>query len=231
MIEQQFHHRQLTLPVKWSLSYEADEYVVTDCNSHAFNWLEKWPFRIRENFACLVGDKGAGKTHLAGIWAKRVGADVFNAKSEIFEKWFRMSSEVNSSKYYVLDDADLINDDVLLFYIYNSIKEHDAYMLLTAKTPPIKWDITLPDVRSRFVTINVLKIQNPSEDAIHRIIKQMLKQRGLINVPENTIDYLANTVERSYESINYWIQKIDSCISQRCKFTTKLVKEVISSGM
>jgi chromosomal replication initiation ATPase DnaA len=220
----------LALPVRWSLSYEADEYVVTDCNRHAFDWLEKWPFRIRENFACLVGDRGAGKTHLSGIWAKRVGADVFNAKSGIFEKWFHMSSEVSSNKYYVLDDADLISDDILLFYIYNTIKEHDAYLLLTSKTPPIKWDITLPDVRSRFVTINVLRIQNPDEDAIQGIIKQMLRQRGLVKIPYNAIDYIAKNVERSYESISYWIQEIDSCINKKCKFTTKLVKDVIGGG-
>jgi chromosomal replication initiation ATPase DnaA len=217
--------------MKWSLSYEMNEYVVTDCNKHAFDWLEKWPLRIRENFACIVGDKGSGKSHLSGIWAKRVGADVFSAKSGVFEKWFSIASEKMANKYYVLDDADLIDDDVLLFYIYNTIKEHDAYMLLTSKAPPIKWNITLLDVRSRFVTINVLKIQKPDEAAVHGIVKQMLKQRGIVNVTNNIIDYIANNVERSYESISYWIQKIDSSINKKRKFSANLVRSVIEEGL
>ncbi len=217
--------RQLTLPIIWGLSYSPEEYVVSECNRYAFDWLEKWPFRIRENFACIVGDSGSGKSHLAGIWAKRVGAKTFNARSGIFEQWFDMSSDV-TNKYFVIDDADTIEDDVLLFYIYNTIKEHDAYLLLTAKNPPIRWNINLADVRSRLLTINVVHIQKPDETAIIGIIKQMLKQRG-IEVQDNIVFYIANNVERSYASINYWINEIDLRLPSNKKLTMNIVKPII----
>lgn len=220
-------YKQLTLPVPWSLSYKPEEYVVSDCNSYAFDWLEKWPFRIHENFACIVGGKGSGKSHLAGIWAKRVGADVFGAKSGVFEKWFDMSSNVKS-KYFVLDDADMIEDDVLLFYIYNTIKEHNAYLLLTAKNPPIRWNIQLSDVRSRLLTINVLNIHKPDDIAIFGIVRQMLKQRGL-DPQDSVVSYIVNNVERSYESINYWIDRIDSMVNKNSKLSLGLVKIAIGA--
>lgn len=219
-------YKQLTLPVSWSLSFKPEEYVVSECNRYAFDWLEKWPFRIRENFACIVGNSGSGKSHLAGIWAKRMGAEIFSARSKVFEKWFEISSHTDN-KYFVLDDADMIDDDILLFYIYNTIKEHDAYLLLTAKNPPIRWNIQLADVRSRLLTVNVLNIYKPDERAITGIITQMLKQRGL-EAQESIVCYIANNVERSYESINFWINRIDSMISKKSKLTLSLVKTVIT---
>ncbi len=220
-------YRQLTIPVLWSLSFLPEEYVVSDCNRYAFDWLEKWPFRIRENFACIVGEARAGKSHLAGIWANRVGADIFNAKNVVFEKWFDMSSNIHN-RYFVLDDADVIEDNVLLFYIYNTVKEHDAYLLLTAKKPPIHWNIQLADVRSRLLTINVLNIHKPDESAILGIIKQTLKQRGL-EIQDNIVSYIASNVERSYESVNYCVNKIDSMINKKTKLNLNLVKSVIGS--
>lgn len=223
----EMQYKQLTLPVSWSLSFNPEEYVVSECNRYAFDWLGKWPFRIRENFACIVGDSGSGKSHLAGIWAKRMEAEIFSARSRVFEKWFEISSHTDN-KYFVLDDADMIDDNILLFYIYNTIKEHDAYLLLTAKNPPIRWNIQLADVRSRLLTVNVLNIYKPDEHAITGIITQMLKQRGL-EAQANIVCYIANNVERSYESINFWINRIDSMISKKSKLTLSLVKTVITT--
>lgn len=224
--EQQF--RQLQLPVSWHLSYRADEYVVSECNRYAFDWLEKWPFQIQENFACIVGEKGSGKSHLAEIWAQRVNAEVISVHNGFFDKWFDISSNINNKKYFVLDDADTIDDDILLFYVYNTIKEHNIYLLLTAKTPPIQWDIKLADVRSRLLTINVVDIHKPDEEVVFGIIKQMLKQRGFETLPETIINYIGNNVERSYESINYWINKIDSSLPQKSKLTLSFVKTILS---
>lgn len=220
--------KQLTLPLPWSLSYSPEEYVLSDCNRYAFEWLEKWPLRIHENFACLVGSKGSGKSHLAGIWAKRVGADIFNARSGVFEKWFDISENTSNNKFFVLDDADLIVDDVLLFYIYNTIKERDAYLLLTALNPPIRWNLQLADVRSRFLSICVLNINKPDEKAMDGIIRQMLKQRGL-EAKDNVVSYLLNNSERSYASINSLINKIDGMVNKHNKLSVNLLKTMINS--
>jgi chromosomal replication initiation ATPase DnaA len=218
---------QAPLPVVWSLPYRQGEFVVTDCNSYAFEWLEKWPFKIHENFACLVGEKSSGKTNLAMIWAKRADAHVFNAKDKLFERWLGILSDSNE-KYFVLDDADEIDDDILLFYIYNSVKEKSAYMLFTAKTPPIKWDLKIADIRSRMLTISVLNIQKPNDEAAEKIIKQMLRMRG-IDAPTCVVEYIMVRSERTYESINSWINKIDSqlMLRKKQKLTLQFLNEHI----
>ena len=221
-----FH--QLTLPVSWAFSCKPDDFVVTDCNKYAYTWLEKWPFLVHDNFVCLVGTKGSGKSHMSEIWANRFGADVIYASSgTVFDKWFDISSSEINQKYFVLDDADELKDDVLLFYIYNTIKEKSAYLLLTAKTPPAYWDIKLLDVKSRFNTINVINIYSPNEEAFTSIIKKMFLQRG-VNINDSIISYIAKNVERSYESINYWVKQIDDAILREEKITLSYIKSIIS---
>ena len=217
---------QLTLPISWALSYKPCDFVVSECNEYAFEWLEKWPFKIRENFVCLVGEKGSGKTHLSRIWASRFSADFMSAHDQIFDKWVDISSNESSQKYFVLDDADEMNNEILLFYIYNTIKEKNAYLLLTAKSAPSKWNLLLADIKSRISTVNVINIKNPNEDMTCSIIEKMLLQRG-ITVKENVISYIANTIERSYESINYWVKQIDSNINKDHKASLQTIKTIV----
>jgi chromosomal replication initiation ATPase DnaA len=54
----------------------------------------------------------------------------------------------------------------------------------------------------------------------------MLLQRG-ISVKENVIEYIANRIERSYESINYWIKRIDDkLINEKSKVSLKAIKDI-----
>lgn len=218
--------RQLSLPVSVAFSRRSSDFVVSECNSYAFSWLEKWPFGTDGDFVCLVGEKGAGKTHLASLWAARVGADFMATGGDVFAKWVSIAENESEQKYYVLDDADEIKDDLLLFYIYNTIKEKNAYLLLTSKNPPCFWGTSLLDVKSRISTINVVKINSPNDDAVLFIIEKMLKQRGML-VKKNVVEYIANTIDRSYESLNYWIDKIDKSMAKGQKISLQLVKKII----
>ncbi len=200
--------RQLPLPISWAFSKDARDFVVSDCNRYAFEWLEKWPLKIQSNFVCLIGEKGAGKTHLAHIWADRLGAE-FLKPENAFSQWYDLANAESNQKYFVLDDADMLGDDILLFYIFNTIREKNAYLLMTSKQYPNKWELKFEDIKSRLATVDSIRIQKPNEKAMVSIIEKMLRQRGLIATHE-IVEYLANRIERTYESICYWVNKIDS---------------------
>jgi chromosomal replication initiation ATPase DnaA len=220
--------RQLVLPVTWAFSKKTNDYVLSKCNEYAFRWLEKWPFQKHDNFVCLVGEKGSGKTHLANIWAARQNADIMSATEEIFSKWYDLTSSDIKQKYFVLDDVDELKDDILLFYIYNTIQSQNAYLLMTAKTYPCNWQLRLDDVKSRMATVNVIRIQRPDEIAINSIIEKMLLQRGICTTAK-VIEYIANRIERSYESINYWINQIDrSLVEKKTKISLRGLRSIIN---
>ncbi|MDR0630439.1 MAG: hypothetical protein LBF70_00110 [Holosporales bacterium] len=220
--------RQLPLPVFWAFSNKSEDFVISECNSYAFNWLEKWPFKIHENFVCLVGESGSGKTHMANIWASRLNADIIDSKSNVFDKWYNISSSNSGQKFFVLNDADKIKEEILLFYVYNTIIEKDAYLLMTAKTNPSYWKLSLPDLKSRITTINVVNIEKPNDKAIIEIMDKMLKQRG-IKMQYECLKYISKRIERSYESINYWVKQMDSSVSTNKTLTLSTIRKLMKS--
>jgi chromosomal replication initiation ATPase DnaA len=223
-------HRQLTLPLSWKFAKDASSFIVSDCNRYVFDWLEKWPFKIKDNFVCLVGESGSGKTHLANVWASRLNAEIITSTSDIFIKWFEISSPDSQQRYFVLDDADRINDDILLYYIYNTIKEKNAYILMVAKNPPLKWQIKLPDIRSRISTINVINIKRPNENEMRCIFEKMLEQRGIKDCIE-IIDYIINRIDRSYSSMNFWAQQIDQAICSNKRQSLQNIKDKLEETL
>jgi chromosomal replication initiation ATPase DnaA len=159
---------------------------------------------------CLVGEKGSGKTHLASIWGTRQHASIIDVSFDIVhEKLYDIISTEDQQRYFILDNADELEDDLMLFYIYNTVKSMNAYLLITAKSYPCNWNITLSDVKSRLSTISVIRIQKPNGETMLSIIEKMLERRG-ISAKKPIIEYIANRIERSYESINYWVKLIDN---------------------
>lgn len=205
--------KQLPLPLSWSFSRDVKDFIVSDCNRYAFEWLEKWPLTIHSQVVCLVGEHESGKTYLAHIWAEKMGATWFRNVDMCYDT---ISSEFEqiSNKFFVLDNADEVKNEFLLFYLFNIIKSSGAYLLLTAKNYPNTWDLELEDMRSRLSTVDVIQINKPNDAAISLIISKMLFQRGLI-APDDVITFIANRIERSYASIAYWINRIDTSLIDR----------------
>ena len=205
--------RQLPLPLSWSFSKDVKDFVVSDCNRYAFEWLEKWPLKIHSQVVCLVGKTGAGKTHLAHIWADKMGAKWFRNIDICYETISNEFERV-SNEFFVLDDADEVKDEFLLFYLFNVIKSSGAYLLMTAKDYPNAWKLGLEDIRSRLSTVDVVQIHKPNDTAISSIISKMLNQRGLI-APDDVITFISNRIERTYSSISYWVNRIDTSLIDR----------------
>jgi chromosomal replication initiation ATPase DnaA len=218
--------RQLVLPLVWDYSDKLSDFVVNESNNYAFEWLAKWPDHINGNFVCLVGEKGSGKTHLANVWAKRLNASVMSATSDIFAMWYEISSPDSDQMYFVLEDIDRIDDELLLFYIYNTILEKNAHLLMTTRTHPLRLGLSLQDLKSRMATVNFVSIERPSDEVVVKIMSSSLMRRG-INIPEDCSEYIVKRIERSYESINYWVDKIDCTVGNCRKVTLPFIRDLI----
>jgi chromosomal replication initiation ATPase DnaA len=149
-----------------------------------------------------------------------------SATSDIFAMWYDISSPDSEQMYFVLEDADCIGDELLLFYIYNTILEKRAYLLMTTRTHPLRWDLSLPDLKSRIATVNFINIERPSDDVVIEIMSSALRRRG-INVPHDCSEYIVRRIERSYESINCWVKRIDSTVGNSRKVTLSFIRDLM----
>jgi chromosomal replication initiation ATPase DnaA len=174
----------------------------------------------------MIGERGAGKTHLANIWAGRLGASIMLSASDVFGAWYNISSSNTEQKYFVLEDIDRINDELLLFYMYNAILERGLYLLMTTKSHPLRWEFSLPDLKSRVATMNFINIEKPSDEVIIIALENILKQRGL-QISQDCSGYLVKRIERSYESINYWAEQIDFALGNGRKITLPMLRELM----
>src|SRR5262249_57553899 len=112
------------------------------------------------------GPEGSGKTHLATIWATAAGARVVSAKNMGALEVPAMLA----TGALVVDDAGPGMDERALFHLINLAREEDAFVLLTARTPPSAWQIATPDVVSRLRAIPTALLQAPADPMLHRLI-------------------------------------------------------------
>jgi chromosomal replication initiation ATPase DnaA len=118
-----------------------DDFFVTGSNAAALAMVEgwrDWPF----GKLVLVGPEGAGKTHLAHVWAAQSGARVIVAE-ELSE-----ADVAQARGAMAVEDVDRIAGDLAaetcLFHLHNALAQLGAPMLLTARRPPAQWGLGCP---------------------------------------------------------------------------------------
>src|SRR6516164_3501651 len=128
------------------------------------------------NEAALIGPEGSGKTHLATIWATAAGARVVSAKNigalEI--------PAMLATGALVVEDAGPGMDERALFHLINLAREENAFVLLTARTPPLAWQIATPDVVSRLRAIPTGLLQAPDDAMLRGVMVKLAVDRQLV---------------------------------------------------
>lgn len=135
----------LNLPARTALG--RGDFFVTEANALALAEIDGWRSWPAGKLV-LVGPAGAGKTHLAHVWAKESGARILPA-SRLAEADIPALGEGP----VVVEDADRIAGDrpaeEALFHLHNLALAERQPLLITASLPPSRWPLSLPDLASR----------------------------------------------------------------------------------
>ncbi len=123
--------RQLAFEFSPQPRYGDDDFLLAPSNAAASALIHAWP-AWPDPVLALVGAPGAGKSHLAAIWARRARAVVATAET--------VSAEADLGEFYgrhiLLEDADGVADERGLFHLFNLVQESRATMLMTARSAP-----------------------------------------------------------------------------------------------
>lgn len=193
------------LPSKPALGRE--DFFVSPSNSVAVAMLETvegWP----NGKLLLIGPRGAGKTHLAHVWAAQVQAKIVKAAA-------LRTADIDSLAACPLavEDADQIAGDTeaetSLFHLHNRMAERTLPLLLTAQQPPRFWGLGLADLASRMEATSAVTIELPDDRLLSAVLLKLFSDRQL--TPASTvITYLARNMERSFALAGTIVDAMDT---------------------
>src|SRR5471032_80360 len=137
--------RQLALALDHSESFAREDFLAGPSNAAAYNLIERWP-DWPDRTLLLLGPEGAGKSHLAAIWAQTSGARLVAARA--LEN-VSLPGMLATGALVVEDLTTGKFDERALFHLLNLVREETAWLLITARQAPAATAIELNDLASR----------------------------------------------------------------------------------
>ncbi len=219
--------RQLTfdLPVETRLT-RAD-FFVSAANQLALAALDgwhDWPSRKM----LLVGPPGAGKSHLAQIWAMDAKAQIILATDLEAADIAGLAAE----GAVVVEDAQMLAGntaaETALFHLHNLL-EVSGHLLVTAQSAPRDWGLVLPDLASRLQAAPLTRISPPDDGLLSAVLAKLFADRQIV-VPANLIPYLLARMDRSIAAAHAMVDALDAqALSQHRPITRALAAEILES--
>ncbi len=213
---------QLLLAFEHPVASGLEDFMPAPGNRDALAWLERWPAWPAPALV-LHGPPGCGKSHLARIWAARVGAGRLDPAA-------LPTAHEPMSSCAVLDPAEPIADEVALLLLYNRLAERGGHLLLTARRPVTAWTIGLADLASRLRAAPAVAIGPPDDDLLAALLVKLFDDRQLA-VSEGVIGYLVRHMERSFAAARAMVEALDACsLQQQRPVTVALARAVLEAG-
>jgi chromosomal replication initiation ATPase DnaA len=215
--------RQLAFDLARPEAMTRADFFVSPANALTLQTVESWQ-DWPGNKLLLIGPEGAGKTHLAHIWADLSGATILQAKD-----FASMDLSTFTGQRVVVEDADRIGPaEAALFHLHNLVTGSGA-LLLTAETPPRDWGLTLPDLISRMQAAAIARLEPPDDALLSAVLIKLFADRQ-ITVPANLIPYLISRMPRSIGAARALVGALDArAMALGRPVTRQLAAEVLGA--
>lgn len=215
--------RQLPLEFDHDPASGRDDLIVSDRLSAAVAIVDRWP-DWPSPVVVLAGPTGSGKSHLASIWANRVGATSVN-----IGRPDPMVLEIAAQGPVLIEDIDHTGfDETALFHLINAVREHGSAVLITSRLWPAAWHVTLPDLASRLKAATVVEIAEPDEELLAKVMVKLFSDRQVV-VDDRIIAWLVARMERSLAAARHVVARLDQlALARGSKITRGLAAEVLA---
>lgn len=181
-----------------------EDFLVGESNRAAYELVVQWP-DWPSPFALIAGPVGAGKSHLVSIWRDISSASVIRARDLASAGAVALGQK---GAVAVEDAHEPGLDQTALFHLMNAAREAGHSVLLTSRSWPASWDLTLPDLASRLRLATPVDVQEPDDDLLRRVLIKLFADRQ-IPVDASVVEYLVVRMERSLEAANTIVAELD----------------------
>lgn len=220
--------RQLTfdLPPPHPAAARAD-FIVAPSNAVAVAMLDRpgdWP----GGRLVLTGAPGAGKSHLAGIFAAEWGAALCPGAALAHADIPALAAP----GVVVIEDADAVATDAAaeaaLFHLMNLVQAEGGRLLLTAPRAPARWPVALPDLRSRLMAVTEARLGDPEDALLAQLLVKLFADRQLRVAPP-VVAWLVTRMDRAPGLARELVATLDARALERgAAITRPLAAEVLA---
>lgn len=196
--------RQLVLALDHAESFAREDFLAGPSNAAALALIERWP-DWPDRVMALIGPEGAGKTHLASIWAQAAGARVLAAR---LLPDIDLPAAFATGALVVEDLAFAGLDERALFHLINFAREQAAFVLITSRSPLSTFPVAIRDLASRLRAVPAVTLSAPDDALLRALIVKLAADRQL-SIDEALVNYLANRIERSFAAARAAVTRLD----------------------
>ena len=218
------HPRQLALALCHAESFAREDFLSGPSNAVALALVDAWPDWSHRT-VMLTGPEGSGKSHLAAIWAQAAGARLIAARA--LEE-ASVPAALATGALVVEDLAAGSFEERALFHLLNLAREQEAFVMLTARTPPTP--LAIPDLSSRLKALPVAAIAPPDDGLLRAVLLKLFSDRQLA-VDEALLGYVGTRIERSFAAARALVALLDAEAMRRKRpLTRALASEILRTG-
>ena len=208
--------RQLALALPHAESFAREDFLTGAPNQAALAMIERWP-DWPDRALALVGPEGAGKSHLAAIWAEIAGARRVSARAlgetNLISALATGALVIEDARESPEQDDEAQRsrsalDERALFHLLNLIREEEAYLLITARAAPARWGVALPDLASRLRALPTVTLSAPDDALLRAVLVKLFADRQL-GVDSSLVSYLTTRIERSFAAARAAVESLD----------------------
>ena len=155
----------------------------------------------------LTGPAGAGKTHLAHVWAARSGARIL-AATELTEEGV---PELARGPVAVEDVPVIAGHgpaQAALFHLLNLVQAEGHALLLTGRKAPKLWGLAPADLQSRIEGAQHVELAPPDDALLAAVLAKLFADRQIAPRPD-VIPYLLRRMERSFAAAADIVERLD----------------------
>jgi chromosomal replication initiation ATPase DnaA len=205
---------QLILPLETPSAFGRADFIVAPGNEQAIAFIDSWP-HWPAPAATLYGPSASGKSHLAAVWASKAGAITLEANA--------LEGVVPDGPLVVENIAAGVAEAPLF-----ALLERGAPLLLTAQAPPSRWPVVLPDLKSRANAMLAFALWAPDDALLMGLAVKLFADRQ-VQVPENVIAHMIQSLERSPAVIRDFVARADAAaLIQKKPITLNLIKDLLA---
>ncbi|SFK18391.1 DnaA/Hda family protein [Methylocapsa palsarum] len=222
--------RQLALELAGEPAFGADDFLVSPTNEKACAMIDLWP-DWPDPVLLILGQRGAGKSHLGAIWAGRAGAGIVEARALAAQD----VAAIATRGPLLVEDMEAFaaagrgDAEAALFHLMNLMRERGAALAMTAVSPPDAWGLQTPDLLSRLRLATAVEIGLPDDALMRAVLVKLLIDRQLV-IDASVVEYAALRLDRSLGAARAFIDALDrEAFARKQRVTRKMAAEILDA--